>query len=81
MANAHWPNSPRTSAKALVALTIGSVPECLISAQAPNSELCYRLNPRGNSACGKLATKSPRKVLRSSHWARHSFKPPLCSMI
>lgn len=36
MANAHGPNSPRTSAKALVALTIGSVPECLISAQAQN---------------------------------------------
>jgi hypothetical protein len=30
MANAHGPNSPRTSAKALVELTIGSVPECLI---------------------------------------------------
>src|SRR5260370_14334377 len=32
---------------------------------------CYRLNAAGNSTCGKQATKSQRKVLRSSPWARH----------
>ena len=32
----------------------------------------YRLNPAENSICGKADTKSPRKVLRSSPWARHS---------
>src|ERR1700720_3280999 len=27
----------------------------------------------GKSLCGKLSTKSPRKVLKSSPWARHFF--------
>ena len=31
----------------------------------------YRFNPAGNSICGKAATKSPRKVLKSPPWARH----------
>jgi hypothetical protein len=31
----------------------------------------YRTNPVGHPIWGKAATKSPRKVLRSSPWARH----------
>ena len=33
--------------------------------------LTYALNPAGNSICGKAATKSPRKVLRSPPRAHH----------
>ena len=42
--------------------------------QGPES--CYRLNPAGNSTCGKHATKSQRKVLRSSPWAHHFLLHP-----
>jgi hypothetical protein len=35
--------------------------------------LGYKLNPPGISICGKAATKSPRKVLKSSSWARHFY--------
>src|SRR6266478_8914784 len=42
--------------------------------QAPKGlQSCYRLNLRGNSTCGKLATNSQRKVLKSSPWARQFF--------
>jgi len=40
----------------------------------PGPESCYRLNPAGNSTCGKHATKLQRKVLRSSPWAHHSSR-------
>lgn len=36
-----------------------------------NPQTDYRLNPLGNSICDEAATKSPRKVLRSSLWAHH----------
>ena len=35
---------------------------------------CQKLNESGDSTCVTLATKSPRKVLRSSPWARHFFE-------
>src|ERR1700674_834687 len=41
-----------------------------ISGQVPSELTSYRFNPAGNSICGKAATKSPRKVLKSSPWAR-----------
>ncbi len=43
--------------------------------QAPKGlQSCYRLNLRGNSTCGKLATNSRRNVLKSSPWARQFFR-------